>query len=217
MQTLLNKCGDHMPAFLCPQEGTCFDKVMPSGGHFHLRPLKLDKDIPVIHEWVNKPYAVYWQLQNSTVDKVHNMYSELIQTTHIQPFMGFFNDKPAFLVEFYWAFKDRIGEYYDVQTGDYGFHILIAPAEKPIRNFTWNVFTTLIDFMFSDAQVERLIVEPDARNEKIHLLNKRAGFEYQHLINLPEKTAHLAFCTREQYASALKIERALLSSPAGTV
>jgi len=217
MQQLLSKCGDHIPAFLCPEKGTCFDKVIPSCGHFHLRPLLLDVDIPVIHEWVNMPYAVYWQLQDSTVEKVRNMYSELIKTSHIQPFMGFFNDKPAFLVEFYWAFKDRIGEYYDVQTGDYGFHILTAPVDKPISNFTWNIFTVLIDFMFADTRVERLIVEPDARNEKIHLLNKRAGFEYQHMISLPEKTAHLAFCTREQYAVALKKERNLQSATASTI
>lgn len=217
MQQLLSKCGDHIPAFLCSETGTCFDKVIPSCGHFHLRPLQPDTDIPIIHEWVNLPYAVYWQLQNSTVEKVRNMYNELINVSHIQPFMGFYNDKSAFLVEFYWAFKDRIGEYYDVQTGDYGFHILTGPADKPVSNFTWNVFTVLIDFMFADARVERLIVEPDARNEKIHLLNKRAGFEYQHMIDLPEKTAHLAFCTREQYAAALKRERRLLSTPAGTI
>ncbi|SDG10616.1 GNAT family N-acetyltransferase [Chitinophaga filiformis] len=215
MQQKRNKCGDHIPAFLCPESGTSFDSLIPSCGHFHLRPLALDTDVPFIHEWVNKPYAVYWQLQNSTVEKVRNMYSELICTEHIQPFMGFYNDKPAFLVEFYWAFKDRIGEYYDVQTGDYGFHILMAPADTPVRHFTWNVFTVLIDFMFSEEKVERLIVEPDARNEKIHLLNKRAGFEYHHLINLPEKTAHLAFCTREQYTSALERERQLQS--AGTI
>lgn len=143
------------------------------------------------------------------------MYSDLIRTEHIQPFMGFYNDKPAFLVEFYWAFKDRIGEYYDVQTGDYGFHILMAPADTPVRNFSWNVFTVLMDFMFSEEKVERLIVEPDARNEKIHLLNKRAGFRYHHLINLPEKTAQLAFCTREQYITALERERQLQT--AGTI
>lgn len=204
MQQQRNKCGDQIPAFLCPQNGTFFDKIIPAAGHFHLRPLQLEKDIPLIHEWVNKEYAVYWQLQNSTVEKVTDMYAGLINTPHVQPFMGFYNDKPAFLVEFYDAEKDRIGQYYDAQPGDYGFHILMSPPGTPIKNFTWNVFTIIMDFLFNDASVKRLIVEPDARNEKIHLLNKRAGFEYQRLITLPEKTAHLAFCTRESYKTALK-------------
>lgn len=55
--------------------------------------------------------------------------------------------------------------------------------------------------MFSDARVSRIVVEPDVRNEKIHILNKRAGFEYQQIIDLPNKTAYLGFCTREQYES----------------
>ena len=111
--------------------------------------------------------------------------------------MGFFNGKPAFLVEFYKAKEDRIGAYYEAGEGDYGFHILMAPVEKRIPDFTFHVFKVIMDFMFSEDKVERLIVEPDARNEKIHVLNKRAGFEYQGVVELPEKTAHLAFCTRE--------------------
>jgi hypothetical protein len=204
MQQTLNKCGTHIPAFLCPEKGTCFDTIIPAAGHFHVRPLQLDKDILLIHEWVNMEYAVYWQLQNSTVEKVTAMYTDLINTPHVQPFMGFYNDKPAFLVEYYDAVKDRIGQYYDAQPGDYGFHILMSPPGTPIKNFTWHVFTVIIGFLFSDTRVKRLIVEPDARNEKIHLLNKRAGFEYQQLITLPEKTAHLAFLTRESYQTALK-------------
>ena len=197
MQQQRNACGEQIPAFLCPDKGTSFDEVIPGMGHFHLRPLQLDGDIPFIHDWVNREYAVYWQLQNSTVEKVKGMYAGLIATAHIQPFMGFFNGKPAFLVEFYKAKEDRIGAYYEAGEGDYGFHILMAPVEKRIPDFTFHVFKVIMDFMFSEDKVERLIVEPDARNEKIHVLNKRAGFEYQGVVELPEKTAHLAFCTRE--------------------
>lgn len=206
MQQQRNKCGDHIPAFLCPEPGTCFDKIIPTAGHFHMRPLQLDKDLALIHEWVNMEYAKYWQLQNSTIEKVTAMYTGLVEAPYVQPFMGFHNEQPAFLAEFYHAAEDRIGQYYAAQEADYGFHILMSPPVKPIPNFTWNVFRVIMDFLFNDKRVERLIVEPDANNEKIHVLNKRAGFEYQHLIALPEKTAHLAFCTREQYHTALKNE-----------
>ncbi|MBP1650373.1 MAG: alcaligin biosynthesis complex [Bacteroidetes bacterium] len=182
-----------LPAFLSADAGTSF-----SSGEFFLRPLVLDTDIPLIHDWVNREYAMYWQLQHSTIETVRKMYADLIALPHVQPFLGFYNDKPAFLVEFYKAQEDRIGEYYDALPGDYGFHILMAPVEKRIPDFTFQVFQVIMAFLFSDARVERLIVEPDARNEKIHVLNKRAGFEYQGLVELPEKTAHLAFCKRKE-------------------
>ena len=48
------------------------------------------------------------------------------------------------------------------------------------------------------------MVEPDARNHKIHQLNKKAGFVFQKVLELPHKKAHLEFCTREDYYNALK-------------
>jgi RimJ/RimL family protein N-acetyltransferase len=82
-------------------------------------------------------------------------------------------------------------------------HILIAPPRERLPDFTWHVFTVILDFLFSDPAVERIVVEPDANNDAIHRLNRRAGFRYQGNIPLPEKTASLAFCTREDYQAAL--------------
>ncbi|ORM81024.1 hypothetical protein HA44_09880 [Mixta gaviniae] len=85
-------------------------------------------------------------------------------------------------------------------------HILIAPAEKPVAQFSWQVFSTVMDYLFSLPQVRRVVVEPDVRNEKIHRLNKRAGFRYQHTIDMGHKTAWLAFCQREDYQQAQQQE-----------
>jgi siderophore synthetase component len=91
-------------------------------------------------------------------------------------------------------------------------HILIAPSEHPITHFTWAAFTVLMDFMFSNPAVRRIVVEPDITNEKIHALNERAGFQYQKVIQLSNKTAHLAFCTKESYQAALR-NHAVTTSP----
>ncbi|MCK8228765.1 acetyltransferase, partial [Erwinia amylovora] len=85
------------------------------------------------------------------------------------------------------------------QPGDYGMHLLIAPATHPVHQFSWQVFSTVIDFMFSLPEVKRVVVEPDERNTKIHRLNTRAGFCYQHTIDMGHKPAWLAFCQRENY------------------
>ena len=59
-----------------------------------------------------------------------------------------------------------------------------------------------MDYFFSLPYVERVVVEPDVNNEKIHVLNKKAGFVYQGEIQLPNKVAALAICTRENYRLA---------------
>jgi Acetyltransferase (GNAT) domain len=176
-----------------------FFTTVPGLGDFYLRHLQMPADIPLIHSWVTREYAKYWGMLESSVEEVEAAYMKIL--THSQVFMGVYDNKTAFLLERYRAMEDQVGKYYDVQPGDYGMHILVAPADQPISNFTWHVFTVVMDFMFSDARVRRIVVEPDIRNEKIHALNRRAGFEYQQIIELPNKTAYLAVCTREQYES----------------
>jgi len=180
-----------------------FVKAIPGLGHFCLYPFDLDRDTPTLHDWVNRPYAQYWMLQNSTVDDVRASYARILASGHVQVYMGYLNGNAAFLLEVYDALQDPLREHYDAQPGDCGMHILVAPAQHPIRNFTWHVFTSIMDFIFTNPGTQRVVVEPDLRNEKIHVLNCRAGFEYQKVITLPHKTAHLAFCTRDQYTAAV--------------
>lgn len=173
-------------------------------GKFSMRYMNIDKDAATIHRWVNHEYAKYWMMQNSTLEQVRHDYSKIQE--HSAVFIGSFNYSPSFLMECYKASDDLIGKYYDAKAGDYGMHILVAPVEVPIKNFTWHIFTMVMDFIFSHHQVNRIIVEPDINNQKIHALNLRAGFQYQKIIRLPHKTAHLAFCTREQYKKALQTQ-----------
>lgn len=179
-----------------------FVKTIPGLGVFELRPLDMELDIPLIHNWVNRDYAVYWEMNGFSVEEVKNTYYNIQEKAQV--YIGKFNNNVAFLLECYNPEDDIVGKYYESQKGDKGMHILVAPSEKPIPNFTWNIFTVILDFIFSDGKNQRIVVEPDARNHKIHLLNKRAGFVFQRVLDLPHKQAHLEFCTREDYYKALQ-------------
>ena len=185
-----------------------FYKHIPAVGDFYLRPLRIPEDISLVHSWVTQPYAKYWKMVGFSPEEVESGYREICQTADVH--LGYFNDKPAFLLETYSPLEDPVGEHYNVLPGDLGMHVLVAPPDEPIRGFTWSVFKFIMDYMFRDPEIKRIVVEPDIRNEKIHALNIRAGFEYQRVIQLGPKTAHLAFCTREQYYSAEREEASLI-------
>lgn len=180
-----------------------FVKSIPGLGVFELRPMDLDTDIHEIHQWVNQSYAVYWGMNGFSVEEVRSAYEKIL--LHTKVYMGFHNGKLSFLMESYNPEKDLIGEYYSVAPGDRGMHILVAPPTTPLKGFTWSVFTLILDFIFSDAAVNRIIVEPDARNHKIHVLNRKAGFVFQQYVDLPHKKANLEFCTRTDYYNALQV------------
>jgi RimJ/RimL family protein N-acetyltransferase len=87
-------------------------------------------------------------------------------------------------------------------------HVLVAPPGHRLPGFTTAVFETILDFLFSDPLVDRVVVEPDIRNTKIQALNQRMGFRKHSIVQLPDKQAWLSFCTRDQYADAVQLNEA---------
>ncbi|HMI85426.1 MAG TPA: GNAT family N-acetyltransferase [Polyangiaceae bacterium] len=184
-------------------------------GRFSLLPLRLPDDIPTIHAWVNDERARFWGMEGKTTDQVACAYAEIL--LHADVFLGFHEDRAAFLLERYSPLHDAIGKHYAVLPGDLGMHVLVAPSEQRISGFTRGVFAVVTEFLFCDPTVGRIVVEPDIRNRKIHALNHWVGFRYDKVVELPNKTAHLAFCTRAQHAAALRRESAAESNGVGEV
>ncbi len=184
-------------------EQQIFSKEIEGVGRIVLRPIHLNEDLDTLYNWVKQPYAKYWGMLDFSKDQVFDSYDEIEKNPHHHTYIGMLDNRPIFLMERYKASEDMIGNYYDAKLNDYGMHILVAPVEKRIPQFTWSVFSTIMDYFFSLPYVERVVVEPDANNEKIHKLNKKAGFVYQKEIELPHKVASLAICTKENYEDAL--------------
>ncbi|WP_019106390.1 GNAT family N-acetyltransferase [Pantoea ananatis] len=182
-------------------QSTLFTAARPAG-QFTLRPL-LPADVRLIHRWVTRDYARFWGMQDHAPEQVAEFYQQLTAKDPHAALIGCCDGEPAFLIECYRASEDEVGRHYPAQPDDYGMHILIAPAVTPVSQFSWQVFSTVMDYMFSRPEVNRVVVEPDVRNDKIHRLNKRAGFRYQHTIDMGHKTAWLAFCQRDDYQQAL--------------
>lgn len=176
-------------------------------GQLTLRPLHLANDAAILHAWMTQPYAHFWGMQNSSVADVDVFYRDLTAGKPLAALMGEIDGQPRFLIECYPVQDDPLREHYDVQPGDMGMHILLSPADKPVSGFSWQVFSAVMEYLFSQPDVTRVVVEPDVRNEKIHKLNKRAGFRYQKQIQLTHKTAWLAFCQREDFLQARQKEK----------
>jgi len=127
---------DMTPAsvFSCPREA----------GLLTLRPLNLAKDAAVLHGWMTQPYASFWGMQNSSVGEVDAFYRDLTAGKPHAALMGEIDGQPRFLIECYPVQDDPLHEHYDVQPGDIGMHILLAPANPPVAGFSWQVFSAVI-------------------------------------------------------------------------
>lgn len=179
-------------------------RISELSGEFSLRPLIAKQDAALLHHWVSNERARFWGMQNETVEGVAAFYQQQTDSPHSWPYIGLFNGEAAFLLESYDPQHDELARHYPVQAGDRGMHFLIAPASGPrIHGFSQAVLQTILSFLFADPTVQRVVVEPDVQNDKIHPLNRAVGFAYQRTINLPNKTAWLAFCQRGDFQAAL--------------
>ena len=171
-------------------------------GQVEFVPFEADQHLKTFYDWASRPYASFWGYNGMSVEQVDDEYRKLLAIPGYEIFMGQIDGQPQFMVEYYDPAEDAVGEFYQVRTGDRGMHVLLAPADHPKPGFSWAVFHTVMTHLFSSDDIQRIVVEPDATNHKIHRLNLRAGFTHVAEISLPHKQALLGFCTREQFNNA---------------
>jgi Acetyltransferase (GNAT) domain len=178
-----------------------FERVDPLG-RFAVRALDPGVDAAVLHGWLTHPKSYFWQMQDADEWAVAAHYASVAASPHHDAYVGLCEETPAFLVERYDPAHDAVGKLYDVQPGDVGMHFLVAPTDRPTHGFTYAVIVTVMELLFGDPSVRRVVVEPDVRNRAVHELNAAVGFDVVDTVAMPDKEALLSVCTRERYVRA---------------
>ncbi|MEU4688110.1 GNAT family N-acetyltransferase [Actinoplanes sp. NPDC023714] len=170
----------------------------------NLVPLDLDRDLDLLHSWVTHPRSHYWGLQGADRARVRDEYQKIADNPHHHAWLGLDDDgTPLFLAETYEPAHSELASVYDVRPGDLGMHVLVAPpassSSSKRSGLTSAVFRAVMDFCFADSRIDRVVVEPDVRNEAIARKNAEAGFVEERHVQLHDKVARLSFCTRVAY------------------
>lgn len=161
-----------------------------------IEPLDLERDLALLHAWVTHPRSVYWQMQGASVADVAAEYGLIADSPHHHAWLGRVDGVPSFLAETYDPAHSELADLPELAPGDLGMHVLVAPTETPVRGFTRAVFAAVLDHCFADRAVRRVVVEPDARNERIRAMNRAFGFRELRTITLPTKEATLSVLDR---------------------
>ncbi len=183
-------------------------------GVLALRPLRLQDDLQVLHRWVSHERAAYWGMVGMSPEQVRSGYEAICAADHVQVLMGLHDGEPAFLVETYHPSGEPVGRLAPCTDTDRGMHVLVAPPARRIPGFTDAVFLRILEVLFADPVVERVVVEPDIRNEAIRRRNLRAGFVEHGPLDLPAhgpapaKTAMLSTCTRASFRAVRQARHA---------
>ncbi|MFC8668980.1 GNAT family N-acetyltransferase [Streptomyces sp. NPDC057199] len=168
-----------------------------------------DADLDVLHTWVTAERARFWGMGGFGREQVLETYRHLDSLDTHHAFLAVLDGRPAALFQTYEPEADRVSECYEVEPGDIGVHLLIAPVgegdERP--GYSSALLTAFTVYVLGVLGRRRVVVEPDTRNEKAITRLTRQGFVLGPPVVLPEidlpevhlpaKKAQLAFLTRE--------------------
>jgi RimJ/RimL family protein N-acetyltransferase len=178
------------------------DTDVPVARDLSILPLDVTRDAGTLHAWVTHPRSVYWEMQEASVADVAVEYAGIAANPQHHAWLGLADHEPRFLVETYDPAHGALAGLPEIGHGDLGMHVLVAPTDSPEHGFTRAVMRAVMRFCFADPAVQRVVVEPDVRNERIAALNAAAGFVVLRHVALPTKTAALSVATRADFANS---------------
>ncbi|WP_128895940.1 GNAT family N-acetyltransferase [Longirhabdus pacifica] len=163
------------------------------------REVVFEDDVDLLHKWHRQQHVVpFWRL-NISRDDYERHLTAFLQDEHQTLYMGALDGIPMSYWEAYWAKDDIIADYYDVEDGDQGIHLLIGPPSYLGKGLALPLLKAMVSFQFQHQNTKKVVAEPDIRNEKMIHVFERCGFERIKPIQLPDKEAMLMFCERDRF------------------
>ncbi|MGY3682620.1 GNAT family N-acetyltransferase [Streptomyces sp. TE33382] len=174
----------------------------PSGSTFAVRPLDPFNDTVLVHRWVTHPGAAFRPVRGVRRQDAERECMAIAAHPHHDAFIGLHDGEPAFLMERYDPAEAGLKGLYEAEPGDVGMRFLVAPTDTGMPGRTPAVLTTVLEALFADPAVRRVVVDADARDSTAHALHGSVGFEALRVIGRPEKSALLSACTRDRFQAA---------------
>lgn len=176
-----------------------------AGRNLTLRPVEVDKDLTVLHDWLTDPRAQAWGLVGADRETVAAEYRRMESTPSERAWLVHEDDRALAMIELYDPACSLLAAAYPVRDGDAGLHVFLASADHPVPGTSRIVMAAALDLVFSDPTVRRVVVEPDTTNEAIRRINRWAGFTEIGDVQLPDKTACLSMVNRHEVTPAASV------------
>ncbi|XVH31700.1 GNAT family N-acetyltransferase [Haloferacaceae archaeon DSL9] len=165
------------------------------------RPATMGADLRRLHRWLNGEHVLpYWQL-NLPLPRFRERFAAKLGDDHLTPYVGFLDHVPMSYWERYWVAADPLADHYDCDPADQGIHLLIGPTEYLGRGYAAPLLRSMTELAFRHPETDRVVAEPDARNEAAIRAFERCGYEPVREFDFPaeEKRALLVVCERERF------------------
>ncbi|KUO17547.1 GNAT family N-acetyltransferase [Streptomyces dysideae] len=191
--------GTALPAAVRPTGDDLLDHVADWGptstsvGVFHLVPVRIDRDLPLIGRWMNDPaVAAFWELAGPQTATEEHLRAQLTGDGRSVPCLGVLEGTPMSYWEIYRADLDPLARHYPARPHDTGIHLLIGGVADRGRGLGSALLGAVADLAFDKRSAcARVVAEPDLRNTPSIAAFLSAGFRFSAEADLPDKRAAL--------------------------
>lgn len=165
-------------------------RVPLDAGEFVLRPVDPERDTEALHAWHNDPeVARFWEMAWSA-EAIARYLDQQLDSAHSTPYIGALDGVAMSYWELYRADLDPLLDgRYPARDGDAGVHLLLGPAAYRGQGIGIGLLRAVSGWQLDTA--ERVVAEPDVRNERSVRAFERAGFRRTADIDLADKRAAL--------------------------
>lgn len=162
-------------------------------GLFHLVPVRVERDLPLISRWMNDPAAAeFWQLSGPPSVTEDHVRAQLAGDGRSVPCVGVLDGTPMSYWEIYRADLDPLARHYPVRPHDTGVHLLVGAVADRGRGLGGTLLRAVADLVLARRPFcARVIAEPDIRNTPSIAAFLTAGFRFSAEVDLPTKRAAL--------------------------
>ncbi|WP_440464270.1 GNAT family N-acetyltransferase [Psychrobacter sp. ASPA161_6] len=166
---------------------------------FALRPVKYPDDMPLLYKWMHAEHVVdQWQL-HLPMPQLKTHFEKMLADDHQRLYLILCDDKPIGYTEIYETARDQLSQYYKAKETDMGWHILLGDPAVVGKGYLKPTGMMISKFIFEHTEAKKIVGEPDSKVEVYQWLADSFAYRVQRLIEMPEKTAALYFCNRDEF------------------
>lgn len=168
-----------------------------------LRLLHAD-DLPLLHDWLNRPHIVEWwggEAERPSLDEVlRDHHPDAMAAEGVTPYIVMLDGDPVGFAQSYVAMGSGEGWWEDeTDPGVRGIDQFLADASRLNQGLGTRMVRALAGHLFADPAVTKLQTDPSPQNHSAIRCYEKAGFVRQGLVTTPDGPAVYMVQTRQDF------------------
>jgi aminoglycoside 6'-N-acetyltransferase-1b/aminoglycoside 6'-N-acetyltransferase-2 len=169
--------------------------------------LMTERDLPMLHEWLNRPHIVEWwggeEARPSLQEVIEHYTPRILAQEAVTPYIAMLRHVPIGYAQSYVALGSGDG-WWEEETdpGVRGIDQALADPEQLGKGLGTRLVNALVHLLFANPEVTAIQTDPAPSNHRAIRCYEKAGFVQLKRIATPDGPAVYMKQTRQSYEGA---------------